>query len=50
MLGIALKIFGTASRVAAMVAAPVAAVLAWGAIENVLDKRKNKAIEAGTGP
>jgi hypothetical protein len=48
ILGFALKIVGFASRVAAMVAAPVVAVLAWGAIENELDKRKNST-EAGTG-
>jgi hypothetical protein len=50
ILGFALKIVGYASRVAGMVAAPVVAVLAWGAIENELDKRKNKTAEAGTGP
>jgi hypothetical protein len=47
ILGLALKTLGFASRVAAMVAAPVVAVLAWGAIENELDKRKSA--EAGTG-
>ncbi len=47
ILGLALKTLGFASRVAAMVAAPVVAVLAWGAIENELDKRKTS--EAGTG-
>ena len=47
ILGFALKIVGFASRVAAMVAAPVAAVLAWGAIEDGLDKRKNRSTEAG---
>ena len=49
ILGFALKIFGFASRVAAMVAAPVVAVLAWGAIEDELDRRKNRSTEAATG-
>jgi hypothetical protein len=47
VLGVALKIVGFASRVAAMVAAPVVAVLAWGAIEDELGKRKNRNTEAG---
>jgi hypothetical protein len=47
ILGLALKSLGFASRVAAMVAAPVVAVLAWGAIENELDKRKNRSTEEG---
>jgi hypothetical protein len=42
ILGFALRIVGFASKVAAMVAAPVVAVLAWGAVENEMDKRKNK--------
>jgi hypothetical protein len=50
ILGLALKTLGFASRVAAMVAAPVVAVLAWGAIENQMDKKKNKPVETGTGP
>jgi hypothetical protein len=50
ILGFALKNLGLALRVAAMVAAPVVAVLAWGAIEDQMDKRKNKDAEAGTGP
>lgn len=50
ILGFALKIFGFASKVAAMVAAPVVAVLAWGAIEDEMDKRKKKTVEVGTGP
>jgi hypothetical protein len=33
-----------------MVAAPVVAVLAWGAIENELDKRKSRTAGAGTRP
>jgi hypothetical protein len=49
ILGLALKALGFGSRVAAMVAAPVVAVLAWGAIENGIDKRKNKTIETGKG-
>jgi hypothetical protein len=49
ILGLALKALGYGSRVAAMVAAPVAAVLAWGAIEDGIDKRKNKTIETGKG-
>lgn len=49
ILGLALKSLGFASRVAAMVAAPVVAVLAWGAIENELDKRKHRRTETGPG-
>lgn len=49
IVGLALKTLGFASRVAAMVAAPVVAVLAWGAIENGIDKRKNKTVGTGTG-
>jgi hypothetical protein len=49
IFGVALRVVGFASRVAAMVAAPVVAVLAWGAIENEIDKRKNKTVETGTG-
>jgi hypothetical protein len=49
IVGFALKILGYGSRVAAMVAAPVVAVLAWGAIENGIDKRKNKTVETGKG-
>ncbi len=50
ILGFALKFLGPALRVAALVAAPVVAVLAWGAVEQGLDKRKNDAGEALTGP
>ena len=50
ILGFALKIVGFASRVAAMVAAPVVSVLAWGAIEDELGRRKNRTVETGTGP
>jgi hypothetical protein len=42
ILGFALKGLGYVSRFAAIVAAPVAAVLAWGAIEQAIDKRKNE--------
>jgi hypothetical protein len=47
ILGFALRIFGFALKVAATVAAPVVAVLAWGAVEDGMDKRKNKTTEAG---
>jgi hypothetical protein len=32
------------------VAAPVVAVLAWGAVENAMNNRKNKTVVDGTGP
>jgi uncharacterized membrane protein len=50
ILGFALKISTFAVKVAAMAVAPVVAVLAWGAVEQGMDKRKNKTVEAGTGP
>jgi len=42
IFGFALKFVGFALKRAALVAAPVVAVLAWGAVENEMDKRKNK--------
>ena len=50
ILGFALRISGFTVKVAAMALAPVVAVLAWGAVEDEMDKRKNKTVEAGTGP
>lgn len=50
ILGFALRISGFALKVAAMAVAPVVAVLAWGAVEDEMDKRKNKIAEAGAGP
>jgi hypothetical protein len=50
ILGLALRISGLAMKVAAMAVAPVVAVLAWGAVEDEMDRRKNKIAEAGTGP
>jgi hypothetical protein len=45
-LGFALRFLGFASKFAAMVAAPVVAVLAWGAVEDELDKRKKDTADA----
>jgi hypothetical protein len=50
ILGFALRISGFVLKVAAMAVAPVVAVLAWGALEDEMDKRKIKNAEAGTGP
>jgi len=47
-LGFALRILGFASKYAAAVAAPVLAVLAWGAVENELDKRKKDSADASS--
>ncbi|MDT7742722.1 MAG: hypothetical protein QOE59_1800 [Actinomycetota bacterium] len=49
ILGFALRISGFAFKVAAMAVAPVVAVLAWGALEDEMDKRKNRTAEAGMG-
>jgi hypothetical protein len=49
ILGFALRISGFVLKVAAMAVAPVVAVLAWGAVEDEMDRRKNKTVEAGTG-
>jgi hypothetical protein len=49
ILGFALKLSGFAVKVAAMAVAPVVAVLAWGALEQGMDKRKNKTAEAASG-
>jgi len=40
--GLALKVFGSAVKFVAMAVAPVVGVLAWGAVENGMDKRKNR--------
>ncbi len=50
MSGFALKITGYVVKVGAMALAPVVAVLAWGAVEQERDKRRNKTATAGTGP
>jgi hypothetical protein len=49
ILGFALKGLGFAAKVAAMVAAPVLGVLAWGAVEDLADKRKTQSVETRTG-
>ena len=40
--GLALKALGSAVKFVAMAVAPVVGVLAWGAVENGIDKRKNR--------
>lgn len=40
--GLALKALGSAVKFVAMAVAPVVGVLAWGAVENGIDKRKKK--------
>ena len=50
ILGFALRFSGFALKAAAMAVAPVVAVLAWGAVEDEMDRRKNKTVDAGTGP
>ncbi|WP_285595663.1 hypothetical protein [Actinomycetospora sp. NBRC 106378] len=48
VLGLALRALGPVLRGTALILAPVAAVLAWGAVENGLD-RKNAPREVGAG-
>jgi uncharacterized membrane protein len=48
ILGFALRISGFVVKVAALAVAPVVAVLAWGAVQDQLDKTKNKTAEAAT--
>ncbi|MCD2190804.1 hypothetical protein [Actinomycetospora soli] len=48
ILGLALRAVGPVLRAATCVLAPVAAVLAWGAVENGLD-RKGAPREVGRG-
>ena len=50
MFGFALKILGYVVKGATMALAPVVAVLAWGAVEQEMDKRRNKTTTAATGP
>ena len=40
--GLALKALGSAVKFVAMAVAPVVGVLAWGAVENGIDKRKKR--------
>lgn len=39
--GLALKVLGSAAKFVAMAVAPVIGVLAWGAVEDGMDRRKN---------
>jgi hypothetical protein len=45
--GLALKVFGSAVKFVAMAVAPVVGVLVWGAVEDGMDKRKDKNKDAG---
>ncbi|GAA4879580.1 hypothetical protein [Actinomycetospora straminea] len=49
IVGLVLRVLGPAVKALAVALAAVAAVLAWGAVEDGMDKRKNKAVEVGTG-
>lgn len=40
--GLALKAFGSAVKFVAMAVAPVVGVLAWGAVEDGIDRRKSR--------
>lgn len=50
IVGLVLKLLGPAIRALALALAPVVAVLVWGAVEDVRDRRRNKPVEVGTGP
>ncbi|PVZ14999.1 hypothetical protein [Actinomycetospora cinnamomea] len=50
ILGLALRALGPGVKAVALAMAPVAAVLAWGAVQNEMDKRKNKTAETVSGP
>ncbi|MEJ2871467.1 hypothetical protein WCD74_27155 [Actinomycetospora sp. OC33-EN08] len=45
--GLALRALGPVLRASAMILGPVAAVLAWGAVENEIDRRRNADADAG---
>ncbi|WP_433038299.1 hypothetical protein [Actinomycetospora sp. CA-053990] len=40
--GLALKVLGSVVKFVAVAVAPVVGVLAWGAVEDGIDKRKNR--------